>query len=82
MAKNNTTQQAQPQEAKEPTRSAFELSLEGKLAPPDNVVHAVRLKWRDPCPKCGQGKMDYNSMLSLECPVCGYQAEGSAGGCT
>jgi len=33
------------------------------------------------CPQCGQGRLDYNGLLQLECPRCGYvNAEG--GGCT
>jgi uncharacterized protein (DUF983 family) len=34
-----------------------------------------------PCPKCKQGIMDYNGVLDLECPVCGY-TESSGAGCT
>jgi len=32
-----------------------------------------------PCPRCQQGIMDYDGLLNLVCPVCGY-TEG--GGCT
>ena len=33
------------------------------------------------CPQCGQGRLDYNGLLQLECPRCGFvNAEG--GGCT
>lgn len=39
------------------------------------------LKWGDLCPQCGKGKLDYNCLLYLECPVCGYEATGGAG-CT
>jgi hypothetical protein len=34
-----------------------------------------------PCPRCGEGLMDYNGVLDLECPKCGY-TEGGGGGCT
>lgn len=27
----------------------------------------------DICPQCGQGKLDYNGLLELECPRCGYR---------
>ena len=27
----------------------------------------------DPCPQCGRGKLDYNGLLELECPLCGYR---------
>ncbi len=31
------------------------------------------------CPNCGKGKLDYNGLLELECPVCGYRDTGGAG---
>jgi len=30
------------------------------------------------CPKCGRGKLDYNGLIELDCPACGYVA--SSGG--
>jgi uncharacterized Zn finger protein (UPF0148 family) len=33
------------------------------------------------CPQCHAGILDYNGMLDLECPECGYY-EGTGGGCT
>lgn len=35
----------------------------------------------DPCPQCGQGKLDYNGLLELACDQCGYTLTGGAG-CT
>ncbi|MEZ0396103.1 MAG: hypothetical protein ABWK53_06740 [Anaerolineales bacterium] len=32
----------------------------------------------DPCPRCGQGKLDYNGLLELECTVCGYRYTNGA----
>lgn len=32
-----------------------------------------------PCPQCGQGRLDYDGLLNLVCPMCGF-VEG--GGCT
>ncbi len=32
----------------------------------------------DPCPRCGNGKMDYNGLLELECIVCGYRYNNGA----
>ena len=26
------------------------------------------------CPKCGKGILDYNGMLNLQCPLCGYES--------
>jgi hypothetical protein len=41
----------------------------------------VPLKKGQPCPICKAGKLDYNGLLQLECPACGFvSAEG--GGCT
>lgn len=34
-----------------------------------------------PCPECGVGILDYNGLLDLECPNCGF-TEGPGGGCT
>lgn len=33
------------------------------------------------CPICGEGELDYNGLLQLECPSCGY-VNGEGGGCT
>ncbi len=29
------------------------------------------------CPRCGQAKLDYNSLLNLSCPHCGYEVNAS-----
>jgi len=29
------------------------------------------------CPKCRKGKLEYNSLLNLVCPVCDYKLAGS-----
>ncbi|HSQ39038.1 MAG TPA: hypothetical protein VLM78_02665 [Anaerolineales bacterium] len=29
-----------------------------------------------PCPQCKKGRLDYNGLLQLSCPSCGYVAEG------
>ena len=33
------------------------------------------------CPRCGIGQLDYNGLIDLECPVCGFTG-GPGGGCT
>jgi len=43
-------------------------------APPRQAAEAGA-----PCPQCGQGMLDYDSLLNLVCPLCGF-VEG--GGCT
>ena len=32
------------------------------------------------CPRCGRGRLEYNGMIELECPECGFTLGG--GGCT
>lgn len=33
------------------------------------------------CPECNTGELDYNGLLQLECPACGF-VNGEGGGCT
>lgn len=33
------------------------------------------------CPQCGEGILDYNGLLQLECPACGF-VSSEGGGCT
>lgn len=70
---NNVTDQP------EPAVSSLELLLQGKLQPEEQ--RQVPLRAGSTCPSCGVGKLDYNSMLALECPNCGYTS-GEGGGCT
>gem|GEM_PF-1282588 len=28
------------------------------------------------CPQCGQGRLDYDGLLNLVCPACGYTSGG------
>jgi len=39
------------------------------------------VKRGETCPHCHVGVIDYNGLLDLECPICGYR-EGLGGGCT
>lgn len=43
---------------------------------PDQPVKK-RLRVGDLCPVCQQGKLDYDGMLNLACPHCGYTLGGS-----
>jgi len=29
------------------------------------------------CPQCGQAELDYDALLNLHCPACGYVSAGS-----
>lgn len=38
------------------------------------VIHPSPSRVGDLCPRCGEGPLDYNGLLLLECTKCGYQA--------
>jgi uncharacterized protein (DUF983 family) len=59
--------------------SSLELLLQGILKPVEETRAALRAG--EICPACGQGKLDYNGLLALECPRCGYTSS-EGGGCT
>jgi len=60
--------------------SSFEKLLLG-VETPELLAVAAPLRQGDLCPQCGAAKLDYNSMLQLSCPQCGF-VNGEAGGCT
>jgi uncharacterized protein (DUF983 family) len=43
------------------------------------VVEHVTVLRRSLCPQCGDGKLDYNGLLDLECDHCGYSLTEGAG---
>ena len=61
--------------------------MDEKALPPASLTDPLLCDLRPPrcgdiCPNCGQGKLDYNGLLELECLACGYRNGGDAGGCT
>lgn len=65
---------------KQKNLSSFEKLLLGLEQPKLPKVKAP-LRKGSPCPNCGKAALDYNGMLQLECPACGF-VNGEAGGCT
>jgi hypothetical protein len=57
-------------------RSAFEMAhnLEFQTDAPQKRVATP--KAGDPCPQCQSATIDYDSMLNLGCPDCGYTLTG------
>ncbi|MFL7870645.1 MAG: hypothetical protein AB8I58_17580 [Anaerolineales bacterium] len=53
--------------------------MQGKLQPAEDA--RAPLRTGSICPACGKGKLDYNGLLALECPKCGYTSS-EGGGCT
>ncbi len=59
--------------------SSFELILSGKVK--QKFKTSVPLRAGATCPQCKKGRLDYNGLLALECPACGF-VNGDGGGCT
>lgn len=60
--------------------SSFELLLLG-LDQPETHTAAKPLHKGELCPNCGEGRLEYNGLLQLACPVCGF-VNGEGGSCT
>ncbi len=41
---------------------------------PSGLDHAP--KAGDACPRCQEGRLDYDELLNLACPECGYAVQG------
>lgn len=55
------------------------LNLELKPSGQDPVKNSEASREPHPgdlCPKCRQGKLDYDGLLNLSCPSCGYSISG------
>jgi hypothetical protein len=59
--------------------SSFELLLAG--SDKVKVLDSPPLYKGSLCPRCRKGKLDYNGLLQLECPKCGF-VSSEGGGCT
>jgi uncharacterized protein (DUF983 family) len=44
-----------------------------------NSLGQVRIRRGSLCPNCGEGKMDFNGLLDLECSHCGFSRIEGAG---
>jgi hypothetical protein len=47
-----------------------------KLTLDSPAVEPVEIRAGDLCPKCGQAEIDYDGLLNLVCPECGYTLAG------
>ena len=65
---------------KQKNLSSFEKLLLG-IELPESAQITSALRKGDVCPQCGEGKLDYNGLLQLECSACGF-VNGEGGGCT
>lgn len=64
----------------EKTLSSLERLLLG-MDRPQTLPNAAPLRKGQTCPVCGEGELDYNGLLQLECPACGF-VNSEGGGCT
>ncbi|MCK4897734.1 MAG: hypothetical protein KAS38_03065 [Anaerolineales bacterium] len=53
------------------------MALIVKYAGPDPVKTSREVRAGDLCPQCQEGRLDYDGLLNLACPKCGY----ALGGC-
>jgi hypothetical protein len=56
--------------------SAYEISLTQDPQTFDPLQNLVNPKAGDICPRCRVATIDYNMLLNLSCPGCGYTLAG------
>jgi uncharacterized protein (DUF983 family) len=54
-----------------------EIALNVEYASPAPVNISLEARVGDLCPQCEEGRLDYDGLLNLACPKCGY----ALGGC-
>lgn len=59
----------------------FQIEEHPKEENPAPPVPQNPLRRGAPCPQCHKGRLDYNGLLELECPECGFSSSSGAG-CT
>jgi len=57
-------------------RSAFEMSLSLEFQVDSQIQGKTTPQVGDLCPNCQSAKLDYDGMLNLSCPQCGYTLAG------
>jgi hypothetical protein len=60
--------------------SSLEMLLLGANQP-ETPEGTAPLRKNALCPHCGLSQLDYNGLLQLECPLCGF-VSNEGGGCT
>jgi len=58
------------------TRSAYEISLTQEPRMFGHLQSVLNPKAGDICPHCQAGTIDYDKLLNLSCPDCGYTLAG------
>ena len=46
------------------------------LIPQNSSEKSPPIELNSICPSCEQGKMEYNGLLNLECPICHFEYGG------
>jgi hypothetical protein len=41
-----------------------------------NAIQKKEYRAGDRCPRCNQGRLDYDGLLNLSCAICGYALQG------